>query len=181
MPIETETGTKLTYADYVGIPEDGRRHEIIEGTHIVNPAPRPVHQSVVLRTSHELFRLETKGWAKVYIAPIDVQLTDHDVVQPDVIVIARQNAGIIGDAKIEGVPDLVVEVLSPSTRRVDRGSKRALYEAAGVLEYWIIDPERRTLERLTHVDGRFVTELFASGPVASTAFLGFEFELDPIF
>jgi Uma2 family endonuclease len=128
MPIRTDSGLKLTYEDYVKIPEDGRRHEIIDGRHIVSPAPRPRHQAILRNLMRVLDELQVSGRAEVLCSPIDVQLTETDIVQPDVIAIARKNSHLIGEVKIEGSPDLVVEILSPSTGRLDRGAKRALYE-----------------------------------------------------
>ena len=87
MPIETDTGTKLTYEDYVKIPADGKRHEIIEGNHIVNPAPHPDHQSIQFRASRQFGVLEDERRARVYCAPIDVRLSDTDIVQPDIIAV----------------------------------------------------------------------------------------------
>ncbi len=127
MPIRTESGLKLTYEDYVKIPEDGRRHEIIDGRHIVNPAPRPRHQIVLGNLYRAFLGLEDAGLGKVLFSPIDVQMSEADIVQPDLIAIAGASTHLIGELKIEGPPELVVEVLSPSTRRLDRGAKRSLY------------------------------------------------------
>ena len=88
---------------------------------------------------------------------------------------------MIGELKIEGPPELIVEITSPSTHRLDRGAKRGLYEIAGVQEYWIIDAEDQTLDQLSVIDGRFTERRHRSGTVASTAFPGFETELSTIF
>ncbi len=181
MPIRTESGLKLTYEDYVKIPDDGRRHEIIDGRHIVNPAPRPRHQVILSNLFLALRELKTSGRAELLTSPIDVHLSETDVVQPDLIAIAGKSAHLIGELKIEGPPELVVEILSPSTRRLDRGAKRALYESAGVLECWIIDPEEKTLCQHTLAAGRYSESLRASGEVRSTAFPGFSFDLVSVF
>ncbi|MHC4921450.1 MAG: Uma2 family endonuclease [Planctomycetota bacterium] len=181
MPIRTESGLKLTYEDYAKIPADGRRHEIIDGRHVVNPAPRPRHQVILGNLFLALQELKSSGRAELLMSPIDLHLTEIDVVQPDLIAIARKSAKLIGELKIEGPPELVVEILSPSTRRLDRGAKRALYESAGVAEYWTVDPEEKTLCQHTLAEGRYSEKLWASGRVASTAFPGFSFDLVSIF
>jgi len=110
-----------------------------------------------------------------------VHLSEIDVAQPDLIAIASKSAHLIGELKIEGPPELLVEILSPSTRRLDRGAKRVLYESAGVLEYWIIDPEENSLCQHTLAEGRYSESLHAAGEVRSTAFPGFSFDLESIF
>ncbi len=181
MPIQTENGLMLTYEDYVKIPEDGRRHEIIDGRHIVNAAPRPRHQIITYKLGLALQTLFHSGRADVVPSPIDVQLSETDIVQPDLIAVARPNAHRIGKVKVDGPPELVMEVLSPSTRRLDRGAKRALYEAAGVLEYWIVDPLENTVCQHTLVSGHYKEVLHNSGKVVSTAFPELTVSLADIF
>lgn len=181
MPIQTETGSMLTYEDYVKIAEDGLRHEIIEGRHVVSPSPRTKHQVVVGNTHLVLAALGRSGRAVVLLSPIDVQFTQTDVVQPDLLAVARKSVHIIGEQKVDGSPELVVEVLSPTTKRMDRGAKRALYESTGVLEYWIVDPEAQTLTQLSLVDGHFVERVHRAGQIESTAFPGFAFGLSSLF
>ena len=141
------TARKLTYADYEKFPADGFRHEIIEGEEFMTPAPNPDHQTIVLcigalLRSHVLL----KKLGRVFVAPTDVVLSPHDIVEPDVFFIASEHLPIIGPNNIQGAPDLVVEVLSPSTSGQDKGAKLALYERGGVREYWIVDPAARTVE-----------------------------------
>ncbi len=181
MPIRTETGLMLTYEDYVKIPEDGRRHEIIDGSHIVSPAPRLFHQIVLGRLFTSFQPLLQSGQAQVIFSPLDLHLTEFDIVQPDLVAVARSSEHRMSEAKIEGPPELVVEVLSPSTRRLDRGAKRALYESTGVLEYWIVDPDEKTLCQLTLVGGRYEEVLYTSGEVGSTAFPELTVRLAAIF
>lgn len=151
------TDAKLTYDDYLRIPEDGKRHEIVDGRHVVNAAPSPRHQRALVQLTVALFRLvESTGRGKVYVSPIDVLLSPFDVLQPDLIVVLGANAGIVGERNAQGPPDLVVEILSPSTRRYDRKTKRARYDATGVAQYWIVDPDARTVEDWRRVDGRLV-------------------------
>jgi len=134
--------TKLTYADYAALPDDGKRYELIDGELIMNPAPVPKHQFIVRNVLRALDRyfLERRNGTAV-AAPIDVVLADEFTVQPDVIAIRSERLSIIGERNIQGAPDLVVEVLSDGTRRRDEIEKRKVYERFGVDEYWIVDPE----------------------------------------
>lgn len=148
MTTDSRSRTKLTYADYRLFPDDGRRHEIIDGEHLVNPAPSPYHQLVSTRLLVELVdQVVRPKLGQVYPAPIDVQLSEHDVVQPDLVVVLEAHGTIVTPTKIKGAPDLVVEILSPSTAQVDRTQKLHLYEQAGVPEYWIVDPEEHVVEQ----------------------------------
>ena len=137
---------QFTYEDLQGFPDDGKRHEIIEGEHYVTPAPGVKHQVVVTNLARLLGSFvvrERQG--RVLVAPTDVVASATDVVQPDVVWISPARAGIATKENLRGVPDLVVEVLSESTRKTDEIIKRKLYERYGALEYWIVDPE---LERV---------------------------------
>jgi len=143
----TTSARRLSYADYVKLPADGHRHEIIEGEEFMTPAPEVPHQRVSRKLERILddYAARTRS-GEVFDAPIDVVLTDEDVVQPDLLFISTGRAGIVTRENIRGAPDLVVEITSPSTARIEREQKRALYERAGVREYWIVDPEARTAE-----------------------------------
>ena len=145
MSISSETGrsspTRLTYREYVLFPDDGNRHEIMAGRHYMNPAPNPRHQTVSRHIQFQLYeQIELKGLGQVFNAPIDLQLSDWDIVQPDLVVVLRENR-IITPTKIKGIPDLVIEILSSSSRDYDRQLKRQLYEQSAVPEYWIVDPD----------------------------------------
>lgn len=137
-----------TYEDYKRLPQDGWRYEVIEGELYMAPAPRPRHQeaSINLATAMSQFaRSEKLG--KVYTAPIDVLLPGLACpVQPDVLFIAGDRLDIVKEEFVEGAPDLIAEVLSPSNWLDDRRTKFQLYARAGVREYWIVDLERRTIE-----------------------------------
>ena len=131
---------KLTYRDYIGFADDGKRHEIIDGVHVMNPAPSVYHQTVSRRIQFQLYsQIELANLGIVANAPVDVELTPHDIVQPD-LVIVLEGRKIITPSKIKGVPDHVVEILSPSSDHNDRVLKLDLYEKVGVPEYWIVDP-----------------------------------------
>jgi Uma2 family endonuclease len=147
---------KLGYREYCCFPDDGRRHEIIDGDHYVNPAPSTYHQTVSRRLQHQLYtQIELTCRGVVYNAPVDVQLTDHDIVQPDLVVVLTARMQMITPTKIKGVPDLIVEILSPSTASNDATLKKQLYERVGVAEYWIVDPDNHTVEQLALTDGRY--------------------------
>jgi Uma2 family endonuclease len=140
---------KLTYADLVATPEDGKRYEIIDGKLYVNGSPSTYHQQVSGRLLYQLYtKVELTGRGWVIQARIDVLLGVNDIVDPDLIVILQAHHAIIKEPNIQGVPDLIVEILSPSTRNVDRGEKRRLYERYGVPEYWLVDPDTHTVEQL---------------------------------
>ena len=160
-----QSTTRLTYDDYVKLPDDGKRYEIIDGELFVNPAPIPRHQRIIGNLYFALRSwFEKRGGGEAFISPIDVVLGDHDVVEPDVIVIKSERASIIGEKNVQGAPNLVVEVLSDGSRRIDEITKRKLYDDAGVDEYWIVDGElelvkiyRRTASRFERV-GEIGTE-----------------------
>jgi Uma2 family endonuclease len=148
---------KFTYEDYLLFPEDGRRHELIDGEHYVTPAPRTKHQAVVsnlLRTLATCVRDRRLG--RVFAAPTDVVLSDLDVVQPDLLFISTARLSIMSDRCIQGPPDLVVEILSESTRKTDEIIKRKLYERFAVREYWIVDPELETVKVFALTDRGYI-------------------------
>ena len=136
---------KLTYEDYLLFPEDDDlRHELIEGEHEVTPAPGRWHQHVLRRLNRALDGfVAAHGLGEVYFAPFEVKLSNWSAVQPDLLFVSRARQEAFTERGIEGPPDLVVEVLSPSTRRRDQTRKLALYEKHGVPEYWILDHERK--------------------------------------
>ena len=116
MSIVQDSRIKLTYEDYVRIPEDGKRHEIIDGDHYVTPRPFVYHQTVSGRLFVQLFRqVEERELGRVLCAPMDVLLSEVDIVQPDIVVVLKRNASIITKKNIQGSPDLLIEILSPST------------------------------------------------------------------
>lgn len=137
----------LTYEDYLLFPDDGRRHELIGGEHYVTPAPTTIHQWFLGNLYRVLsqFVMEN-GLGKVFFAPVDVILSPQDVVQPDLIFISNARLGRVTRENILGAPDLVVEVISESTRKLDRKLKRTLYGTYDVAEYWIADPELKIFE-----------------------------------
>ena len=151
---------KLTVADYELFPEDGRRHEIVGGEHYVTAAPTVRHQRILMRLA---YALETyarhAGEGLLLPAPTDVVLSPTDVVQPDLLFVRPARREIVGN-RVEGAPDLAVEVLSPSSRRLDEVLKRRAYERFGVLELWVVDPETEVARVYRReADGPFIRPL----------------------
>jgi len=133
----------LTYEDLLQLPNDRYRYEILDGELQVTAAPSTAHQTVVgnlffLLTGH----VRRCRLGQVFTAPLDVFLTDITVVQPDLVFVAESRKEIIFPQCVRGAPDLVVEVLSPSTAQTDRGGKRQIYARHGIPSYWLLDPDR---------------------------------------
>lgn len=132
---------ELTYDDLALWPDDGKRHEIIDGDHYVTPSPMLRHQDVAGRLYSKILTFlhdHPLGW--VYIAPTDVVLSPKNVLVPDLLFVTRERQPVLTPKNLQGPPDLVLEVLSDSTRRTDEVIKRKLYERFGVVEYWVADP-----------------------------------------
>lgn len=143
MPVDI----RLTYDDYCLLPDDGKRYEIIDGELFVTPSPRRAHQRVVTELSRVLGNyLEGTGCGEVYVAPFDVVFSLFDVVEPDIVYVAKEHASVVTERNVQGAPDLVVEVLSETTAKTDRSIKLKLYARYGVREYWLIDPDMCTAE-----------------------------------
>ncbi len=138
---------KLDYQDYCRLPEDGRRHEILDGVHFVSPSPLDRHQEVCVNLSRLLAGfLHVHRLGKLRQAPSDVLLEDHTVVQPDHYLVLRENLHRLQRNGCHGPPDLVIEVLSPGNVAYDLVRKLPLYERAGVLEFWAVDPATERVE-----------------------------------
>ena len=179
----TQRAVKRTYEDYCATADD-KRYELLNGDLMMVPAPNRKHQWVLGRLHIELGRFtQEHGLGEVYVAPFDVVLSDTDVVQPDLLFISRAREHTITDENVRGAPDLVIEVLSPSTADRDVGCKHDLYSRHGVLEYWIVDPMARTVAVHRQRDGRL--ELAGTfgrrGSLATALLPGLELELDDIF
>ena len=137
-----EPRVKLTYDDFLLFPDDGQRHELIDGEHYVTPSPRSRHQ-IISGNLHYLVRtwLDTHPAGRILYAPLDVVFSNFDIVVPDLIYVSNERwAAIITEKHAVGAPDLVIEIGSPSTRKRDETIKRRLYERSGVAEYWVVDP-----------------------------------------
>jgi len=138
-----------TYDEYAALPDDGKHYEIMNGVLIMTPSPEAGHQSAMLRIGYYLLQaVEFAGLGRVLAAPFDVRLTSNRVVQPDLLVVLNANLHKIAEKYIAGGPDLAVEIASPGTAIYDRLSKFEAYEQAGVSEYWIVHPQKKTVEVL---------------------------------
>lgn len=181
-----KTTVKLTYVDLRALPEDGRRHEIIDGEHLLSPSPKTAHQRVLMRLSVALAaHAKRHGRGEVFAAPLDVVLTDSDVVQPDLLFVSNERHERTTEKNIQGAPDLVVEILSEWNRRIDEIVKRDLYGRHGVLEYWVVDPELETVKvyRASQQGFPRVAELtMEAGNTLTTPLLpGFTLPLSEVF
>jgi len=148
MPITSRPDERLTLDDFMRIPYDGLRHEIIDGVHYVTPSPSVRHQLIggrlYLAIGNHLVAHPEQG--RVFYAPCDVVFSFFDVVEPDLLVVAGDQFGIMTEANVQGAPAIVIEVLSPKTRKVDLVTKRGLFERGGVREYWIVDPKAEVVK-----------------------------------
>ncbi|MDP8971494.1 MAG: Uma2 family endonuclease [Actinomycetota bacterium] len=145
-------GARLQIADLAGVPEDGHRYELIDGSLLVTPAPSPLHQIVVLRLA-QLLDAAIGEDLVVLPAPVNFVISEYDVPQPDSIVARRSD---LSERGVEGHAQLVAEVLSPGTRPHDRGAKRLLYESARVPGFWLVDPSVPSFEALELREDHYV-------------------------
>ncbi len=137
---------KLTYEDFLLFPDDGQRHELIDGEHYVTPSPALRHQELSRRLVRSLILYqEGHPGGRLFYAPLDCVFTNLDIVEPDVLFVTDDQLHILTEKHIRGAPALVVEILSPATRKVDERTKRQLYDRVGVREYWLVDPEANAI------------------------------------
>lgn len=151
---------KLTYEDFCLFPDDGQRHELIDGEHYVTPSPTIRHQLLSRRLTDAILRYQREHpGGELFYAPLDCVFTDFDIVEPDLLFVTDDQRHILTEEHVCGAPALVVEILSPGTRRVDQRTKLALYDRVGVREYWLVDPsaDTVTVHRRTG-DGHLSTE-----------------------
>lgn len=139
---------KLTYADYELLPPE-KRVELIEGDFFVSPSVNTKHQRILRELGGLLNEwIKTHQLGEIFYAPYDVVLSNHNVVQPDLLFVARKHSAIVGEKNCQGPPDLAIEILSPSNEKHDLVVKRNLYSKFGVREYWIVDPQSETITLL---------------------------------
>lgn len=144
-----------TIEELLALPDDGLRHELLDGVHVVTPAPALLHQRAAGRLCLHLHSaLEASRDAEVFTSPADVVLGPRTLVQPDIFVVRRTPGKKLERWADVGVPLLAIEILSPSTAPRDRGAKRRIYQRAGVEEYWIVDLDARLVERWRPADTR---------------------------
>ncbi len=182
--VSSKPVAKLTYEDYRNTPAD-KRYELLDGELVVAPAPRIPHQRVGMKLGTRLHTfVKDRGLGEILFAPCDVLLSNTDVVQPDLLFVSRERSDILlGGDNVRGAPDLVIEILSPSTSGLDRTLKRRLYAKHGVREYWLVDPDAKTVAILLMGQDAFdVAGTYGEGQIVTSPTLkGFTFNLDEIF
>jgi Uma2 family endonuclease len=163
-------------ADYLVLPEQPRC-ELLYGRLPVTPAPTVRHQFVVFAMARLLDDFASQHGGYMVVSPVDVVLAEHSIVQPDVIYVGPERAGIVRQ-RVEGAPDLVIEILSPGTARRDLGEKLRLYGESGVVEYWIVDPDLETFEFLENTPDGFHVRLPEGAVYRSAAITGLELDIE---
>jgi Uma2 family endonuclease len=174
---------KFTYNDYLNAPKD-KRYELLNGDLVVLPSPEEFHQRVSILLGSKLVQFAVENsQGRVYHAPFDVVLSNTDVVQPDLIFVSNERADIITPANIQGAPDLVVEILSPSTATRDKTFKRSLYTRHSITEYWMVDLTEKTIIVLRLGERGFeVVNTYGQGGILTSPTLqGFTLNLNGIF
>lgn len=181
--VQEKQARRWTYEEYYRLDDD-QRYELVDGNLLKEPAPDTWHQD----SSRKLFRLIDRfvlqnELGEVFFAPIDVVLDPENTVQPDLVFVASASARIIQRRAIFGVPELLVEIVSPASVRRDRHDKKELYARFGVKEYWIADPANKVLEILTLREGRFELHGCAgeTGRLSSLVLAGLEYDLTEIW
>jgi Uma2 family endonuclease len=148
----------FTVADYMDLPDDGKRYEVLEGELVMSPSPSRRHQ-IVLGNLYMLLRqhVRERELGIVFLSPFDVVLSAVTVCEPDLLYVSKARAEIVTDPNVQGAPDLSIEIISPSGTKYDRVVKRKIYEEAKTAHYWLVDPEQKTVEELVlNASGKFV-------------------------
>ena len=181
--VDTKPTTKLTYEDYCKTPDD-ERWELLDGELVTVPSPNVLHQDL----SGNLFVLlklfvDRMALGRVFHAPLDVVLSDTSVVQPDLLFVSNERTDILTEANVQGAPDLVIEILSPSTTSRDWRIKMDLYAQHGVREYWIVDPDGQRVWVMAGGDGTLeeVGNYARNDTLTSPTLTGFNTALDQVF
>jgi len=180
---KADTGRLYTYDDYLKIDDDNQ-YELIGGKLVLVPAPRTLHQELVGKIYRKVAEfIYDNNLGKVFIAPTDVLLSEIEKPQPDILFVSIERLNIITEMNVQGAPDLVVEILSPSTGKNDRVEKSRMYYKHGVMEYWIVDPDHKTIE--VFIPGEKNWNLFQSyddeDTLTSPLLKGLEIQLKNIF
>jgi Uma2 family endonuclease len=176
----------MTYQDLLALPDDGLRHELIDGEHFVTPSPVSKHQ-IVLGNLHRLIGVHTHATkcGVTLFAPYDIVFTEYDVVEPDLMYFSKARyAEVVTEKNAQGPPDLVVEILSLGTRRRDETLKRRLYERMQVPEYWIVDPAAESIRVHVLADGAYRSKRMSrseGGSLSSPLLHGLVISLDDVF
>lgn len=177
---------EYTYEDYLKLPDEpGYRYEVLEGFLVKEPSPSIHHQRVSRELEYQLktFFDEFDPEGELFDAPLDVTLTDSNVVQPDILFVSSTRRDIMCKERIDGVCELVVEIISPSSRRKDRLQKMEIYRKAGIPHYWLVDPEDNLLEAFMLKEGNYLL-VYTGGPgdkFTHPEFSGLDLDLDKVF
>ena len=181
--VTVTTRVRFTYEDYLNTPED-KRYELLDGELIMVSSPNIPHQRTERKLGTRIDRfVEGRDLGEMFFSPTDVILSDTDVVQPDLLFVSHERMHIIAHNAIHGAPDLVVEILSPSTARRDLTFKRRLYAKYGVKEYWQVNIDERRVTVLSLGDNDYeVAAIYGSGETLTSPVLpGFTLAIDEIF
>ncbi|MGI9951819.1 Uma2 family endonuclease [Moorellaceae bacterium AZ2] len=177
------TDKVYTYTDYRQLPE-GAPYQLIGGKLVLTPSPAPYHQIISVKLEFKMIaHVTSKDLGIVLHAPLDVYLEETETYQPDIIFIAQGRMDIIKEDKIEGAPDLVVEILSPSTAYYDLRHKYRVYEKSGVKEYWVVDPMEKSIQLFILGEGKFKLdqEIQVRGTIHSRVIEGFAVDAADLF
>lgn len=181
--MEAAKKIKFTYQDYLLTPED-KRYELIDGDLLMTPSPTSRHQSIIGKLYQKLQHfIEDRKLGKVLLSPLDVVLSNEDVVQPDLLFISQDNLKKVTEKNIQGAPDLVVEIISPGTEQRDRVIKRKLYGRFGARELWLVDPAAKNVEVIGWQGSEFTTlkTYPAEADFKSPLLEGFTFKVSELF
>jgi len=175
---------RYTYQDYLNLPDDGKRYEVINGELVMVAAPNTIHQNIIIKIIYELENfLRQSKIGKIFCAPTDIKFSETEVVQPDIFFISKERFYIITENNINDAPDLIIEILSPSTAYYDLLEKKELYEQFGVKEYWIVDPNKHRVDVFLIEDNQYKLNqrVIMEGSVKSSVIKGFEISVEDIF
>ncbi len=184
MPFMKTTTRKMTYDEYCLLPEDRNQYELFDGELVMTPSPSREHQRIAGRLFARLLDyVEKNGLGEAYISPLDSIFDPYTVLQPDILFVSKERLAEVGRERIEGAPDLVVEVLSPSTFHKDLRRKMTVYSRFGVQEYWIVDPETQSIELYTRTaEGLRLARRFSTGETFESPLIsGFRLEVASLF
>ena len=174
---------KLTYADYLETSGE-ERYELLDGELVMAPAPLLYHQFILRKLLNAIsVYVDEYNLGELFCSPTDVVLSETDVVQPDILFVSRRRGQILKPERVHGAPDLVVEILSPSTAELDRTTKLELYAQHGVEEYWIVDPDAKTIMVMVRREERFeVKGIYGKGHILESPTLeGFTVQVEVLF
>ena len=181
-----EFARRLTYDDFVQFPDDGLRHEIIDGVHYVTASPNLRHQRLVgrLHAAFVLYLREHPEAGEAFLSPFDVVFTQFDVVEPDLLFVAADQQDILTEKHVRGAPAIVIEIFSPTTQTRDERIKYQLFAREGVREYWLVDPDgNRVAVCRRAADGSFprLVELGTTDTLTTPLLPGFAIVLEDLF